>query len=362
MENKRYRIMVVDDEMTELTIAKNMLKDHFEVFQIPSGERLFEVLDHVMPDLILLDIVMPVMDGYETFVRLKANRAFADVPVIFVTGRNDETSEIKGLDMGAVDYVTKPFSSPLLIRRLFNHVQLSEQKKELRKYNSSLQQIVEHKAQQIVDLQNAVLGAMAEMLEARDSSTGGHVTRTQQYLKLLVRQLVKDNVYHDEIAAWDLDFLFLSAQLHDVGKIAISDAILNKPGKLTEIEFTEIKKHTTAGANALERIEHKIEHKAEAHSFLNHAKIIAGSHHEKWDGSGYPLGLKGTDIPLQGRLMAIADVYDALISPRPYKGPLKHIDAKRIIAEGKGTHFEPVLVETFAKISDSFEQIAKTYS
>jgi putative two-component system response regulator len=357
MENKRYRIMLVDDEMTELTIGKNMLKEHFEVFQIPSGERLFEVLKHVTPDLILLDIVMPVMDGYETLVRLKANRAFAEVPVIFVTGRNDETSEIKGLDMGAVDYVTKPFSAPLLIRRLYNHLQLSEQKKELKKYNSSLKEIVDHKTRQIVDLQNAVLSSMAEMLEARDSNTGSHVIRTQKYLELLVEQLIQDGVYQDEIEAWDLDFLFSSAQLHDLGKIAVSDAILNKPGKLTEMEFSEIKKHTTAGVDALT----KIERKTEEHAFLNHARIIAGSHHEKWDGSGYPLGLKGREIPLQGRLMAIADVYDALISLRPYKKPLNHNEAKRIIAEGKGTHFDPVLVETFAKVSGRFAQIAETY-
>jgi putative two-component system response regulator len=350
MENRRYRIMLVDDELAELTIGKNMLKDHFEVFTIPSGERLFEVLRHAAADLILLDVVMPEMDGYETISRLKASHATADIPVIFVTSRSDEVSEIKGLDLGAVDYVAKPFSAPLLIRRCQNHLLLNAQKRELEKYNTSL-------TRQVTDLQNSVLSSMAEMLEVRDSITGGHVIRTQKYLEVLVDQLIKDNIYQNEIVTWDLDFLFPSAQLHDVGKIAISDAILNKPGRLTEAEFTEIKRHTIAGVDALERIEQK----TEEHAFLRHARIIAGSHHEKWDGSGYPLGLRGDRIPLQGRLMAVADVYDALISKRPYKPPLSGGEAERIIAQGRGSHFDPVLVDTFQKVSGRFAEVAAAY-
>ena len=357
MENRRYRIMLVDDEMTELSIGKNMLKDYFEVFPIPSGERLFEVLEHVDADLILLDVVMPDMDGYETLKRIKANRSLTDIPVIFVTARNDEASEMQGLELGAIDYVTKPFSAPLLIKRLKNHLLLAAQKKELEKYNTSLKELVNIKAQQVVDLQYAVLSSMADMLEARDSVTGSHVIRTRKYVELLVQQLVVDNVYRDEIAEWDLDFFFPSVQLHDVGKIIISDAILNKPGKLTEEEFSEIKKHTTAGVDALERIEEK----THEHSFLYHAKIFAGSHHEKWDGTGYPDGLKGEEIPLQGRLMAIADVYDALISRRPYKMPLSSEEAERIITEGTGTAFDPALVNAFHKVVTQFEAIAHAY-
>jgi putative two-component system response regulator len=356
MESKRYKIMLVDDELTELTIGKNMLKDHFEVFTIPSGERLFEVLSHVEADLILLDIVMPQMDGYETLTRLKANPELAAIPVIFVTARNDETSEIKGLELGAIDYVTKPFSAPLLVKRLQNHLLLNVQKKELEQYNTNLQETVDRKTRQVVDLQNAILSSMADMLEARDSVTGSHATRTQKYLELLVRQLIKDNIYHSEISKWDLDFLFLSAQLHDIGKIAISDAILNKPGKLTEEEFDEIKRHTTAGVDALKRIAQK----TEEHAFLRHARIIAGSHHERWNGSGYPVGLAGDAIPLEGRLMAIADVYDALISRRPYKLPLSSSEAAVIIMEGKGSHFDPVLVDTFSKVTNHFAEIAST--
>jgi putative two-component system response regulator len=349
--------MLVDDEMTELSIGKNMLKDHFEVFPIPSGERLFEVLEHVEADLILLDVVMPDMDGYETLKRIKADRALADIPVIFVTARNDEASEMRGLELGAIDYITKPFSAPLIIKRLQNHLLLAAQKRELETYNTSLKELVNVKARQVVDLQNTVLSSMAEMLEARDSITGGHVIRTRKYVELLVQQLIEDNVYGDEISEWDLDFLFSSAQLHDVGKIIISDAILNKPGKLTAEEFYEIKKHTTAGVDALERIEQK----TKEHAFLYHAKIFAGSHHERWDGTGYPEGLKGKNIPLQGRLMAVADVYDALISQRPYKMPLSSGEAEHIIAEGRGSAFDPVLIDAFHKVVARFAGIARTY-
>lgn len=349
--------MLVDDEMTELTIGKNMLKAQFEVYAIPSGEKLFEILNHVEADIILLDIVMPVMDGYKTIMQLKSNPAWVDIPVIFVTGRSDESSELKGLSLGAIDYITKPFSAPLLIKRLQNHLRLSAHEKELKNYNNNLQEIVKIKVRQVEDLQNSIISAMAEMVEIRDSVTGGHVIRTQKYLELLVEQLIRDNFYQDEISSWNLDFLYSSAQLHDVGKIAISDAILNKPGKLTDAEFNEMKRHTIAGVNALM----KIEQNTEEHDFLKHARVIAGSHHEKWDGSGYPLGLQGSDIPLQGRLMAIADVYDALISQRPYKEAYSHEEAEQIIFEGSGAHFDPLLVETFQKITGRFAEVAKLH-
>jgi putative two-component system response regulator len=192
------------------------------------------------------------------------------------------------------------------------------------------------------------------MVEFRDDATGGHVTRTQMYLELLVDRMQKDQIYAGEIAAWDIDFLISSAQLHDVGKIAISDAILNKPGELTPEEIVQMQKHVPIGVEAIDRIAKK----TTEHAFLLHARTIAGAHHEKWDGSGYPAGLRGRDIPLEGRLMAIADVYDALISRRPYKQPIPTADAERIIIEGRGTHFDPVLVDVFQLVADSFADIA----
>jgi putative two-component system response regulator len=200
-----------------------------------------------------------------------------------------------------------------------------------------------------------VLNTVADLVEFRDDVTGGHVSRTQEYLKILLEEMIAGGVYMDEIYDWDLDYLLPSAQLHDVGKIAISDLILNKPDKLTHEEFEIMKTHVAIGVQAIL----KIEKNAEEHSFLKHARLIAGGHHEKWDGTGYPVGLGGKDIPLEGRLMAIADVYDALISKRPYKRPLSTDDARHIIEEGSGLHFDPILVEVFSKVAGQFAEIVR---
>jgi putative two-component system response regulator len=195
-------------------------------------------------------------------------------------------------------------------------------------------------------LQGAVLSTVADLVEFRDDVTGGHVTRTQNYLKLLVDELLQEKLYPEETAVWNMEYLIPSAQLHDVGKIAISDAILNKPGKLTPEEFEIMKTHAAIGVTIIR----KIEENAEEHDFMKHARLIAGGHHERWDGNGYPLGVKGKDIPLEARLMALADVYDALLSVRPYKQPLSSDEARQIISNGKGTQFDPVLVDVFLKV------------
>ena len=214
--------------------------------------------------------------------------------------------------------------------------------------------MVNQKAEKILKLQFGILNGVAELVEFRDKKTGGHIVRTQRYLNLLVKRMLADGIYRDEASSWDLAFLIPSAQLHDVGKIAISDTILNKPGKLTEEEFAIMKTHAARGVEAIE----KIEEETQEHSFLSHAKCFAGYHHEKWDGSGYPNGLAGEDIPLQGRLMAIADVYDALISARPYKDPMPLDVAKSIILDGEGKHFDPALINVFRSVADGFEEIA----
>ncbi|MCL2124020.1 MAG: HD domain-containing protein, partial [Desulfovibrionaceae bacterium] len=204
-------------------------------------------------------------------------------------------------------------------------------------------------------LQNAVLATVADLVEFRDNPTGGHIMRTQRYLKALVGELMRDSVYKEEISEWDINFFIQSAQLHDVGKIAISDLILNKPGKLTPEEFEIMKTHVTVGVDAIERILRN----TKQHAFLDHALLICGTHHEKWDGSGYPIGLKGNDIPLEGRLMAIVDVYDALISNRPYKQPFNHAEACKIIEDDAETHFDPVLVEAFRNVENEFAGITQ---
>jgi putative two-component system response regulator len=358
----RFKIILVDDNMTNLTMGKNLLRTFYEVFPVASAAKLFELLEHVVPNLILLDIEMPEMDGYEAIRILKADAKLADIPVIFLTAKSDEDSELDGLNLGAVDYVRKPFSGPLLLKRIETHIllaqqkkELSEQREELQKFNENLRELVLAKTVQVMQLQAAVMGTISDLVEFRDEKTGGHIARTQRYLEILVQKLFEKGVYLAEMGNWNLEYLFLSAQLHDVGKIAIPDAILNKPGKLTEEEFAIMKRHAEIGVEAIERIEKS----AKEHDFLRHAKVIAGTHHEKWDGTGYPLGLRGANIPLEGRLMAIADVYDALISRRSYKEPMTAEKAERIIFEGSGTHFDPRLVEVFRDAALEFAEIAK---
>jgi putative two-component system response regulator len=356
MPKDRQIIMLVDDNMSNLATTKLMLKDFYEVYPIPSGEKLFAILEKVAPDLILLDVEMSGMSGYQVLEKLKADAKTQDIPVIFLTAKNDAGSEFRGLSLGAIDYIFKPFSPVLLRKRIENHLLMAEQKKQLKDYNDNLQKMVKQRTEQVVDLQNAVLQTVAELVEFRDNTTGGHIGRTQRYLKLLVDKLMQEKIYGEEVSLWNQEFLIPSAQLHDVGKIGIPDSILNKPGRLTPEEFEIMKKHTTIGKAAIDEIM-KI---TKEHDFLSHAGIFAYTHHEKWDGSGYPNGLKGNAIPLQGRLMAVADVYDALIAARPYKKPMSTGDAKRIMLEGKGSHFDPVLADLFDSLSDEFARIAQT--
>jgi putative two-component system response regulator len=359
MEEIRSKIVLVDDNMANLTMGRNMLKTFYEVYPAPSVAKLFEILENVLPDLILLDIEMPEVDGYEAIKMLKADSRFADIPIIFLTSKNDESSELEGLNLGAVDYVSKPFSAPLLLKRIANQLLIVRQKKDLldsraaiKDYADNLEKMVQEKTKEVFSLKNAVLATVVDLVEVRDKDTGGHVARTQRYLEALLADLIRAGTYAKEIETWDLTFYVPAAQLHDVGKIAISDVILNKPGKLTPEEFEIMKTHVMIGVDAIE----KIMRNTHKHAFLHHAVLVAGTHHEKWDGSGYPMGLKGVNIPLEGRLMAIPDVYDALITVRPYKEAFSHEKACKIIAEGAGTHFDPALVKAFQKVEGEFAQ------
>jgi len=362
MDNARPRIILVDDNMTNLTMGRNLLKTFYEVYPAPSAAKLFEILENIHPDLILLDIEMPETNGYEVLKKLCTDPRFADIPVIFLTARTDENSELKGFDLGAVDYVSKPFSGPLLLKRIENQLLIIQQKKELltskealKNHADTLEAEIHKKTLEVVKLQNAVVSAMADLVEFRDKLlTDGHGTRTQLYLKTLIDELLRKGIYEEEVRQWDIEFFLLSAQLHDIGKIVISDQILNKPEKLTQEEFEIIKTHASVGVNAIEKI---MSHTTDR-GFLRQALLIAGTHHERWDGTGYPAGLKGKDIPLEGRLMALADVYDALIAARPYKDAFTHQEACKFIEDNAGTHFDPVLVEVFKSVKEEFKKIA----
>jgi putative two-component system response regulator len=357
----RYKIILVDDNMASLTMGRNMLKTFYEVYPAPSAEKMFEILKNISVDLILLDIDMPGMNGYDAIKKLKADERFVDIPVIFLTAKTDKDSELEGFDLGAMDYVSKPFSAPLLLKRIETQLLIVEQKKDLleshkklKEYAETLKSDVLEKTKEISELQSTVLTTVADLVEFRDKLTGGHIMRTQLYIKAMVDYMQRNGVLKEELAKWEMDLFLRSVQLHDVGKIGISDLILNKPGPLTKEEMCIMKTHVDIGVDAVEKIISSVGE----HAFLNHALLVVGTHHEKWDGTGYPTGLKGKNIPLEGRLMAIADVYDALISARPYKEPMPPEKAGQIIEVGAGSHFDPELLEVFKQVKEEFAKIA----
>ena len=365
MNFKRDKIILVDDTQANLDQGANILRAFYEVYPAPSAARLFNLLEKVVPALIILDIEMTEMNGYETIKKLKSDDRFKDIPVIFVTAKIDFESEIEGFDLGAVDYIAKPFSAPILLKRIEKELLFAKQKNDLlyvqsqlKKHLDSLEVLVHDKTDAVLNLQNTVFTTVIEMVEFRDKYTGGHIERTRLYLKTLLEEMLNEGVYAEEVAQWDINAVLSASKLHDVGKIAVSDTILCKNEKLTSEEFELMKAHVIVGIEAIEKIISKMEE----YDFLNHAMRITGTHHEKWDGSGYPIGIKGKSIPLEGRLMAIADVYDALITERPYKKALSHEETCKIIEAGAGKHFDPVLIDVFRNVEEQFEQIAKEFT
>jgi putative two-component system response regulator len=303
--------------------------------------------------------MMPGMDGYEVCCQLKADRATAAIPVIFLTARTDPEDERKGLDLGAVDYITKPISPALVMARVRNHLALKSHADFLKDKAAWLEREVRNRTRDISRVKELAIVAMATLAETRDNETGNHIRRTQNYVKALAEALAPLPAFSKELTPSNIDLLFKSAPLHDIGKVGIPDAILLKPGRLTAEEFTIMKTHAALGADAIREAETMLD-SAEP-SFLRYAREIAEFHHEKWDGSGYPDGLAGDEIPLSGRLMALADVYDALISKRCYKHAWTHEQAVDMIREGRGAHFDPRIVDVFLGMSDSFRDIATQF-
>jgi putative two-component system response regulator len=364
-DQKRKTVFLVDDDLTNLTVGIAALEERYDVLTLSSGELLIKMLGKSIPDLILLDVNMPGMNGYDTIRRIKGDPATAAIPVVFLTAKSDGGSELEGLSLGAVDYIVKPFSAALLLKRIEIHLLLEAQNKELMaqkaelvRFNNNLQDMVNAKIKTVVELQDTLLMAMAELVECRDDVTGRHIERARSYLAVLIDAMRRQGLFAAEVSTWNIKLVLQSAQLHDVGKIAVKDGILNKLGKLSNEEFEEIKRHAAFGGALIEKI---IRHTNER-AFLEYAKIFALTHHERWDGSGYPNGLRGEDIPLLGRLMAIADVYDALRSARPYKDAYPHEEAVKIIRDGRGTHFDPRLVDLFVSVAGEFEKIADAMS
>lgn len=348
--NKRkMQIMIIDDNVTNLNLARMALEKQYEVLLIPSGEKALKLFQRITPDLILLDVNMPGMNGFEVIQHIKQSPLpVRNVPVIFVTAKDDSNSEFDGLNLGAVDYITKPFSFPLLLKRVELHLQLQL-------YSQHLEQMVEEKTKVISDLQYSIVHGLSDMVERRDGSTGGHLIRTSNYLKVLLDEVNRQSIYKDELENLEVDLFIHAAQLHDVGKMSIPDRILLKPGRLSFEEFEVMKTHTLLGEEAIRYAMSSVQEK----KFLEIAASFAASHHERWDGTGYPKGLRESEIPIEGRLMAIADVYDALISERPYKPPMPHEMAKEFIIKERGTQFDPILVDVFKRVAEIFRKIAQ---
>jgi putative two-component system response regulator len=332
-------IFVVDDSDTNLTMAETALEDDYRVMTMPSAAAMFSLLEKIKPDLILLDIEMPEMDGFTALTKLKSESKLSDIPVMFLTGRTDSDVEARGFEMGAIDFVGKPFSAPVLHNRIKTHLDIDG--------------VVRERTAQLNRLQNSIVSVLADMVENRDKGTGGHIERTSIYIKILINEMKKRGVYADEIRDWDVDKLIYSVRMHDLGKISVTDMIINKPGKLTEEEYEKMKTHALEG----ERIIDEIISRTGEGEFLRSARMFAGSHHERWDGKGYPRGLKGEEIPLQGRIMAIIDVYDALVSERPYKKAIDSDEAVQIIMECSGTHYDPKIVAVFYEVRDLFKMV-----
>ena len=354
-EEEKVYIFLVDDNIVNLNSGKAALQNKYTVITMPSGEKLLSALTKIKPNLILLDVDMPDMDGYDTIKEIKRNPETSDIPVIFLTGKNEAEDELLGLALGAVDYITKPFTQSILLKRVELHLQLQRQKSELREFNENLLQMVEERVKDISALKNAIITWAAEVIEFRDEETGHHVERVQKYLSILLDAMQESDIYAAEVSTWDIGAFLRSALLHDVGKIKIRDDILLKNTGLTDEEYLAMQLHTLYGKTLLESLQNKVPNQI----FLEYAKILAYSHHEKWDGTGYPDQLKGNEIPLQARMMALADVYDALISERPYKKAFTHEEAMEIIAKGRATQFDPDLTDLFINSSEKFREVSE---
>lgn len=361
-------LLIADDQAPTLLVLEEMLEDSFQVHLFSDGQALMDYVDQGHPfDLIISDVMMPRLGGFEVCRRIKANPATADIPVLFLSSLESDNDERCGLELGAGDFIHKPFSPPSVLARIRNHLALASATRQLQQRNQELEQLVAErtreivrKGEEIIGAQEATITALCSLAELRDNETGNHILRTQYYVKTLAETLQDHPRFSQDLSPDNIASLFKSAPLHDIGKVAISDHILLKPGKLDAEEWVIMKKHCVFGRDAIARGAAHIPGGIEG-SYLKYAAEVAYCHHERWDGSGYPLGLKGDAIPLSARLMALADVYDALITKRVYKPAFTHEEACTLIMEAKGSHFDPDIADAFARQSERFAQIANSY-
>lgn len=365
-------ILIVDDTPQNLTVLGELLKPHYRVRAANSGKRALSAAStDPRPDLILLDVMMPEMDGYEVLRRLSDQVETRDIPVIFITAMAAAEDEEFGFELGAVDYITKPFNPSIVLARVHTQLELKQARDHLARENDWLEREVARRMRENLLIQDLSVRALACLAEARDNETGQHIVRTQLYVELLAKNLAEHERFRAALAGSKLSMIVKAAPLHDLGKVGIPDAILLKPGRLTAEEFEIMKTHTTIGADAITKAmaqalagadDAMTELGSSAFEFLNVAHEISLGHQEKWDGSGYPAGAAGDAIPVSARLMALADVFDALMSRRVYKAPMTLDETTQIILDGRGKHFDPAVVDAFVACRDRFAEIAARYA
>lgn len=363
----RSRILIVDDEPPNQLILEDFLEQQFSVLIASNGRQALDYLkSQGQIDLILMDIMMPEMDGFAACRWIKSEPDLQEIPLLFLTSLESVADEEYGLSLGAEDFIHKPFSPAVVLARVHNHIELARSRQLLRERNVELEQQVQertrallHETEQVIKAQELTINSLCTLAELRDNETGNHIRRTQNYVRTLAKRLSKDPRFSAELSAETISLLFKSAPLHDVGKVAIPDSILLKPGKLTGDEWAVMKLHAMYGRDALVQAENDL---GDSVSFLRYAREIAYGHHEKWDGTGYPQGLCGETIPLSARIMAVADVYDALISKRVYKPAMEHSQAVEIIMQGRGNHFDPAIIDLLVGVFDEFRAIAAANS
>ena len=368
----KHTIMVVDDESVNLSVLSKLLIQGNNVRAYKSGQAALKALnDDPRPDLILLDIMMPGLDGFATLSKMRENSRARDIPVIFITSLDSTADEDRGFRLGAVDYITKPFKPSTVLARVIAHLELKEARDRLKDQNRWLEAEVEKRLEEIRLVQTASLTALMRLAETRDENTGNHIRRTSKYVETLALEMKNNPKYADQMNDERIRSIVQASPLHDVGKIGITDQILRKPGKLTSEEFEVIKTHCEIGASALTsaknealmRLSPEVKSTmASALLFLEDAEIIALNHHEKWDGTGYPAGKKQLQIPLSARLMALADVFDALTTARPYKIAWTMEEAASFILGQEGKAFDPDVVAAFKNRLDEFQQIMTDFA
>jgi putative two-component system response regulator len=360
-------VLVADDQAVNQLVLEQLLGDDFLVHSVNNGRQALDYLASGNPaQLILLDVVMPEMDGFETCKHIKSNIQTAEIPVLFLSALSSPADEALGLSLGAEDFIHKPFSPPVVMARVRNHLKLSMASRELKRRNEDLELIVlertreiQEASQKLIASQSATISAFCSLAETRDNETGNHIRRTQNYVRLLAEDLQKHSRFDHQLSDEVIHLLYRSAPLHDVGKVGIPDAILHKPGKLTPEEWLIMRMHCQYGRDAIQGAMNQL---GDEDNFLRYAEEIAYGHHERWDGGGYPQGLSGEAIPVSARLMAVADVYDALISRRVYKAAFPHQTAVDMMVKERGQHFDPEVMDAMLRQIDQFQEVADRYS